>query len=151
MTKIKVDILYFARDALTRSAEDRRVRGEMFLEKRPKGKWLCFKKEGTTYSIPLTKKMYKSLNRFTSGIRMERFYGADADEEILLQQDMVEDSQDYDCEGDESLYYMKGGRALNAGGRQCNLPAVSFISHKPKEKAAFVTQLFKYVSPTEKK
>lgn len=131
MNRGKVDIIYFTRDALLRSEEEKKKRGELYLEKRPGGKFLCFKKGDKITAIQLAKKMYKSLNRFSSGVRMERFY------------DIEDDWDQDDGPTEDDIYYVRGGRHLNLPGRYTTLPAV--IPPKPKEKAAFVVQVFQYV------
>jgi hypothetical protein len=117
MTKEKVDILFFSRSALLQSEEEKQTKGQLYLEKRPRGKFLCFKKGNITNEIYLTKKMYKSLNRFTSGIKMERFY-------------------DFDDITEDDVYYIMDKRFPR---QHVVLPI------KSKEKAAFITQMFKYV------
>lgn len=139
MNRSKVDILFFSRDALMQSEEDKKTIGQLYLEKRPNGKFLCFKKAETITAILLTKKMYKSLNRFTSGIRMERFYDVEGEN---IEEDIWDQDDDL-CEDD--VYYVKRDRGLCSGGRQYNLPAVTIPPIKTKEKAIFVVQLFKYV------
>ncbi len=93
-------------------------KGELYLEKRPMGKWLCFKKRQVVRSIKLTKKSYKNLLRQTVGIRMERFY----------------DYEDMDDE-EHAFYY----------GNSCCMKESKYLK-KPIEKGKFIVQVFQYVS-----
>jgi len=135
MTKAKVIVLFFSRDALLQTEEEKKLTGQLYLEKRPRGKFLCFKKGETTTEVSLTKKMYKNLNRFTSGIVMERFYDIETDDMAGVW------DQDDDISEDD-IYYVMGGRHLNPHGRQITFPIN--IPPKSKEKAVFVMQMFKY-------
>lgn len=94
--------------------------GTLFLEKRPKGKWLCFKKGNIIKSLKLTKKSFQNLNRFTAGVRIEKY---------------VEMEYDQDDEGYCDVWY--GWHSKNT-----NLPAT--ITSKPKVKSPFIMQVFVY-------
>ncbi len=137
-SKMKVEIIYFAKDVLTQTEKERAIHGEMYIEKRPTGKFLCFAKGGVTTILSLTKKMYKSLNRFFSGIKMERYYDINSDEadEILyseLDESTVLTEEDVFYTEDRYLYIPKN---------KCNLPTV--VPPKPKKKAEFIVQIFQY-------
>lgn len=126
--KASVDILFFNRDALILTEADKKVKGQLYLEKRPNGKFLCFEKAGIVNWVLLSKKMYKSLNRFTSGVRLERFYD-------------VEEYGEYDQDdelNENDLYYIRNGNLPN----QTTLP---MIINKPKVMAPFIIQVFQYV------
>ena len=124
MTKAKIDILFFDPNALVRTESEKRVKGQLYIEKRPKGKFLCFKKGDRVYYLTLTKKMFKSLNRFVSGVKMERFY------------DLETDCMGEDIEEGDIIYIPKRNH-------QTTLPAV--IPPKPKIMSPFITQIFKFV------
>lgn len=133
----KIIILYFDKNALILTDEERKTKGELTIEKRPGGKFLCFKKENMSAAVSLTKRMYKSLNRFTAGIRLECYRNINVME--------MENSNDVDDDVmEEDVYYVKSGRRLSGRNWYDNLPAV--IPTKVKEKAPFITQVFKYVS-----
>jgi len=135
--KIKVEIIYFGRDVLYKPERECNTSGQMYMERRPKGKRLCFKKDGVVTSIPLTKKMYKNLNRFTSGIRLDKYVDKDEEEEFFTELDEAT------VVTEDDVYFVAGGRTAKAPKQQTTLPAV--IPHKPKEKAPFVVQVFTYV------
>ncbi len=143
--KVRIEVIYFEENALLRTVGERIINGEMFLERSPKSKRLCFRKAGLTTSIPLTKKMYKSLMRFALGLKVERY--CDSEEEALngktyalLDEDMISDEDD--------IYYTVGGKYLNRSQNEDNLPAV--VTPAPKQKAIFVVQVFQYVSKEKK-
>ncbi len=126
--KASVDILFFDRDALVQTEADKKLKGQLYLEKRPRGKFLCFKKADVVTSILLTKKMYKSLNRFTSGVRLERFYDVEEYGEYDQDDELTEDD----------VYYIRDRR-------QTNLPMIVNTPSKPRVLAPFITQVFQYV------
>lgn len=137
MTKGKVDVLFFDPNALILTESEKRIKGELYLEKRPRGKFLCFKKADVVTAIPLTKKMYKNLNRFTSSVRLERFYDIEAE---IAEEDVESELTE------EDVYYIMGGRHLNSGKQVCKQSTIIHTSGKIKEKMPFVVQVFKYVS-----
>ncbi len=139
--KMKVELIYFDNGTLTRTYGERVINGEMYLERRPKGKWLCFRKGGLTTSIPLTKKMYKSLNRFSSGIKEERFYNIEEGEE----DDTLSELDEECIVTEDDVFFMAGGREMKFPKERGNLPAVVTTPPKPKEKAPFIVQVFAYV------
>ena len=124
--KASVDILFFNRDALMQTEADKKLRGQLYLEKRPNGKFLCFKKADVLTSILLTKKMYKSLNRFTSGVRLERFYDIEYDQD--------------DGPTEDDVYYIRNGDRI-----QTNLLMVINTPPKPRILSPFIIQVFQYV------
>ena len=137
MSKGKIDVLFFNPNALILTESEKRITGELYLEKRPRGKFLCFKKADVVTAIPLTKKMYKNLNRFTSSVRLERFYDIEAE----IAGEDVEDELT-----EEDVYYIMSGKHLNSGKREYNQPTIMHTPGKIKEKMPFVVQVFKYVS-----
>ena len=115
--KASVDILFFNRDALMQTEADKKLRGQLYLEKRPNGKFLCFKKADVLTSILLTKKMYKSLKRFCD----------------------IEYDQD-DGPTEDDVYYSRNGDRI-----QTNLLMVINTPPKPRILSPFIIQVFQYV------
>ncbi len=96
--------------------------GALYLEKRPKGKWLCYRKGNIIKTLKLTKKSYQNLNRFAGGSKLERY---------------IEMETDYDQDDNYSdVWYTKWHAARE------NLPAV--IPEKVKVKSPFIMQMFIY-------
>ena len=73
MAKQKVQVIFFKTDSRLTGDEVVSETGEIYLEKRPLGKWLCYKKGNLLKTIKLSKKSYKNLVRFTCGTRMEKY------------------------------------------------------------------------------
>ncbi len=92
--------------------------GTLYLEKRPKGKWLCFRKGHIVKTLKLTKKSYQNLNRFAVGSKTERY---------------IEMEMDYDQDDCCDVWYNKWHQ---------NLPVV--VPTKVKEKSPFIMQMFIY-------
>ncbi len=112
----KVIVIFFSRSGSMVGNDVTSDKGELYLEKRPMGKWLCFKKRQVVRSIKLTKKSYKNLLRQTVGIRMERFY-------------------DYEDMDDEEYAFYYGNNCLTNPKYQ----------KKSIEKGKFIIQVFQYV------
>jgi len=93
--------------------------GILYLEKRPKGKWLSFKKGNIVRTMKLTKKSYQNLNRFAGGSKTQKYV------------EMEYDQDDEYCD----IWYAKWHEKQN-------LPAV--IPNKVKEKSPFIMQMFIY-------
>jgi len=134
MNNQKVDVLFFDTNALTIGETEKRVRGYLYLEKRPSGKFLCFCRGDDITAIKLTKKMYKNLNRFTSGVRMERCYDPETEWEEECNNDEDLDEND--------VYYIMDRRFPRQRGWQSNLPAT--VPTVPKAKAPFIVEMFRY-------
>ncbi len=134
--KVSVDILFFDRDALAQTETDKKLKGQLYLEKQPRGKFLCFKKADVVISILLTKKMYKSLNRFAYGVRVERFYDVEEYEENDQDDELTEDD----------VYYIRNREIRDRRyGNQTTLPAIINTPPKPRVLAPFIIQVFQYV------
>jgi len=77
--KYKVTVIFFTMNGGIKDDEVKCDEGEFYLEKRPSGKFLCFKKGIMTKTIRLSKKSYKNLVRLTCGRRLDRYIDLDED------------------------------------------------------------------------
>ena len=142
MTRVRIDVFYLSESVLTQSQEEKDKNGELYIEKRPTGKYLCFKNRSMQIELHLTKKMYKSLIRFSSGVRMEKYIDVDISK---LNNQILPDEDAQDCDLSEGEFYYVKDRILNGENIVSHLPVVVNPPPRPIEKSAFVIQVFQYI------